>query len=64
MASNLTESQRPSLWRMVLIGRQPKFTLVRIVALIAIIFFVRQYFFAADPRDGAKHVADVSRSRD
>jgi len=44
MASNLTESQRPSLWRMVLIGRQPKFTLVRIVALIAIIFFVRQYF--------------------
>lgn len=43
MESNLTKP-RPSLWRTVVIGRQPKFTLVRILVLIGMIILTRQFF--------------------
>ena len=44
MDSYITKSRRPSLWRTVLIGRQPKFTLLRILVLIVVIIFARHFF--------------------
>jgi signal peptidase I len=37
------EDASPSLWRIVLIGRNPQFTLVRILLLVALCFLIPKY---------------------
>jgi signal peptidase I len=43
MEQNTQPSRWPSLLRAVVIGRKPKFTVVRIVVLVTVIFLVRQF---------------------
>ena len=43
MEQNVQPSRWPSLLRAVVIGRKPKFTLVRIVVFVTVIFLVREF---------------------
>ena len=43
MEAKVIKSNGPTFWRTVLIGRQPKFTFLRIVVLVAVIILVRQF---------------------
>src|SRR5580765_6134499 len=43
MEQNVQPSRWPSFLRAVVIGRKPKFTLIRIVVLVAAIFLTRQF---------------------
>jgi signal peptidase I len=45
METNADAAQPPSLLQQVLIGRNPKRTLVRIVILVVVCFFVRAFIF-------------------
>jgi signal peptidase I len=43
MATDANHSYVPHWLRIVLVGRKPKFTLVRIAVLVVVVFFVRAY---------------------